>query len=96
MSDTSYFLVPWLQSVFVSSFTKHFDKEGDPDATVAVMLCRTSDLAGFPEIVMGAYLDFVVKFPQTTFTYVDPKLVAHCQQCGCSKGHAFTSVAFCC
>lgn len=64
-----------MQKVFVTSYMKTFGKEPSKDSTVAVFLCRTEDLAGFPEIVLGAYVDFVVKFPSNTFSSVDPKYV---------------------
>ena len=64
-----------MQKVFVTTYMKTFGKEPSKDSTVAVFLCRTEDLAGFPEIVLGGYVDFVVKFPSNTFSSVDPKYV---------------------
>lgn len=66
-----------MQKVFVTSFLKTFGKEASKDSTVGVFLCRTEDLAGFPEIIMEGHMDFVIKFPGKTFTSVDPKSVVH-------------------
>ena len=41
----------------------------------AVLLCRTEDLIGIPEIVMGGYIDLVYNKKTNTFSNVDPKLV---------------------
>ena len=42
-----------------------------PTSTAVVLLCRIEDLIGFPEIVMGAYVDCEVY--KHCFTRIDPK-----------------------
>ena len=41
----------------------------------AVLLCRTEDLIGIPEIGMGGYIDFVYDKKTSSFSNMDPKLV---------------------
>ena len=41
----------------------------------AVLLCKTEDLIGIPEIVMGGYIDCVYDKKTGLFSNMDPKLV---------------------
>ena len=63
-------LIP-LQTVSVRCRLKAFGNGAGPSSTAVVLLCRTEDLIGFPEIVMGAYVDVELSFHQ--FTHVDSK-----------------------
>ena len=92
---------PWLpvpiQKVFMTTFMKTFGKDASPDSAVGVFLCRTEDLAGFPEIVTGGYMDFVIKLTNVAFTSVDPKFVVHAHKLLELVGHMLrTALAFCC
>lgn len=59
------------QNVNVTCRVKTFGSTVGPSSTVVVLLCRVEDLIGFPEIVMGAYVDCEVY--KHCFTHIDPK-----------------------
>ena len=73
-----------LQNVLVISRSKCFGGSSEAcsssnkdhtDLVAAVLLCRTEDYVGIPEIVIGGYLDCHVNDREHSFSYVDPKYV---------------------
>ena len=48
------------------------------DSVAAVLLCRTEDLIGFPEIVMGGYIDCIYHKKTRIITALDHKCVCVC------------------
>ena len=55
----------------VACHLKTFGDTAGPSSMAVVLLCRIEDLIGFPEIVMGAYVD--CKLYKHCFTRIDPK-----------------------
>lgn len=55
----------------VTCRVKAFGSAAGQSSTAMVLLCRIEDLIGFPEIVMGAYVD--CKVYKQCFTGIDPK-----------------------
>ena len=64
-----------LKSFGGSSEARSSSDKDRTDSVAAVLLCRTEDCVGIPEIVMGGYLDCHVNDREHSFSYVDPKYV---------------------
>jgi hypothetical protein len=65
------FITCWLKAL--GSRDRKNTDNGHSESAVLVFLCRTEDLIGFPEIVIGSYVDFESSTAPKVFTNMDSK-----------------------
>ena len=76
------------QSIFVTCRLKRFNsspssKMDDSSSVAAIMMCKTEFHIGFPEIIIGTFINLEVDMHSRLFCDVDPKYVGYIQSLVC-------------
>ena len=86
LSLHTYVLVA--QNIFVTCRLKRFNTSPSPEmddssSVAAIMLCKTELHIGFPEIIIGNFINLEVDMHSHRFCDVDPKYVGYIQSLVC-------------